>query len=433
MVRMIRYILIILFTTFLSLNASAFSVIRDAETEKVVLSYVQKIFQAANLPPENAQIVLINDDSVNAFVAGGQTIFIHTGLITHAQNVDDLMFVLSHEIGHIVGGHVIRGQEQYAKIQTMSLITTLLGGLVAVASGEPGAGVALMMGGQSSAIGLFTAYRQTEESSADRIAMDLMQKTGYSAKGFLSIMDTIEKQERISAPEEGTYFKTHPVTRQRVTDLAHFTETTLPLTQDEQFDLIRAKLIGFLYPPKQVLQLYRGNTPADQYARAISAYQNNDIQSAIKQLDLLIQERPKNPYFHELKGQILFETGQIDDALKSYEQAYQLTTHEPLINLAYAHVLLEKGNKSSVQKSIDLIKGVLLLHPDIAFGWQLLARAFDNQGKNALALYATAEQYMAQNKIEAAKSMAQKARDKGITDKTVNNRIDDILSMKKEQ
>ena len=203
-----KRIFILALTLLFSSNAWALNLIRDTEIEKTVTGYVQQIFKAANLPPENAEIVLINDPSINAFVAGGQTIFIHTGLITHAKYIDDLIFVLSHETGHIVGGHVTRGITEYQKAQKTALISTVLGGVLAVASGRPDAGIAVMMGSQSSAMGTFTAYRQVEESSADRIAVDIVQKLGYSMNGFSNIMTMIQAEERLNAGEnQMTYLR----------------------------------------------------------------------------------------------------------------------------------------------------------------------------------------------------------------------------------
>jgi len=97
--------------TLWSLSAGAFSVIRDTEIETTLLAYIRPIFKAAGLNPLDAEVVIINDPSINAFVAGGQTIFVHTGLILKAHNPDELVFVLSHETGHIVGGHIVRGYE----------------------------------------------------------------------------------------------------------------------------------------------------------------------------------------------------------------------------------------------------------------------------------------------------------------------------------
>ena len=104
----IFHIVLIICFIFIQFPVHAISVIRDTETEGVILTYIRQIFKAAGLNPNNAQVVLVNDSSINAFVAGGQAIFVHSGLITTAKTVDDLIFVLAHETGHIVGGHIVR-------------------------------------------------------------------------------------------------------------------------------------------------------------------------------------------------------------------------------------------------------------------------------------------------------------------------------------
>jgi len=205
-------------------SAHAISLIRDTEVEEAVLTWVKDIFNAANLDPDSAQIMLVNDPTINAFVAGGQTIFIHTGLITQSKALDDLMFVLSHETGHIVGGHITRGITAYKNAQTATLISTILGGVLAVASGRPDAGIAVMMGSQSSALGSFLTYRQTEESSADRTAVDIMQKLGYSMQGFTDTMQAIQQFERINMDEDSGYLRTHPLSQNRMQDVARFTK-----------------------------------------------------------------------------------------------------------------------------------------------------------------------------------------------------------------
>lgn len=426
---LIKNCFIFLFITLLSANASAFSIIRDAETETVLMNYVRQSFQAAGLNPQNAQLILVNDPSINAFVAGGQTIFVHTGLITNAKNVDDFVFVISHEIGHIVGGHVVRGYQEYQRLQKASLITTVLGGLVALASGRPDAGIAVMMGGNTSALGLFTAYRQTEESTADRTAVDIMKKTGYSLLGFNNVMKTIMSYERISDAGETPYFRTHPLTQQRLNDMSYFLANSTPLHDDLAFNLVKAKLIAFLYPPKQTNSLYQDESLPAQYARAIALYRSNKVMDSLKAIEQLIKNNPENPYFHELKGQILFETGQIQPSIEAYQNALHYLPDSLLINLSYANVLLESAQPDDVHLALNALKHVTHQDPDIPAAWQLLARAYDLQKKRDLASYAMAEFYMSINNTADAKRMAQKALD-GLDKKSpAYQRAQDIIDI----
>ncbi|MEL0253980.1 MAG: M48 family metalloprotease, partial [Novosphingobium sp.] len=82
-----------------------------AETEALFRDASAPIFVAAGFNPKAIDLVLLNDGSINAFVAGGQAIYIHSGLIGAADSVNELQGVIAHELGHITGGHVVRFSE----------------------------------------------------------------------------------------------------------------------------------------------------------------------------------------------------------------------------------------------------------------------------------------------------------------------------------
>lgn len=414
------------------IRGMAFSVIRDTETEELLLGYVRPIFKAAGLNPDNAEVVIVNDPSINAFVAGGQTIFIHTGLFLKAETPDEVVFVLSHETGHIVGGHVVRGYQALQNAQTTALISTVLGGVLAVAGGRPDAGIAVMMGGQSSAMGMFTKYRQTEESSADRTAVDILNKTGYSMSGFEKIMKSIKAAERLNNSGDG-YLRSHPLTQTRIEELKRFLDNPLPLHQEPAFDLVKAKLAGFLETPDKVFLTYKGDTAADRYAQAIAYYRQNNFQKAFEKLNGLITEQPDNPYFYELKGQLFFETGHLDEAAQAYSQANALKKNAPLIQLSYAQVLLEQGGKTNAKAAEDLLKIVTQTEPDSPFGWQLLAKAYDRQGKPLEADYAMVEFDRAGGRLPQAQKRAKRIIDQFPENPLVHQRLKDILDIGKEE
>ena len=75
-------------------QALAQSILRDAETEALFQDMGKPLVDAAGLGKGNVDIVLINDSSINAFVAGGQAIYIHSGLINAAANVDEVQGVV---------------------------------------------------------------------------------------------------------------------------------------------------------------------------------------------------------------------------------------------------------------------------------------------------------------------------------------------------
>ncbi len=428
-----KYIYAFLFFIFLSVSAQAqsVSVIRDTEVENALLQYVRQAFKAGGLNPDNAEVVLVQDDTINAFVAGGQTIFVHTGLITHANSIDEVAFVLSHETGHIIGGHVVRGTEQMKSAQTTALISSVLGGLLAIASGGTEAGLAVMMGINSSVMGSYMTYRQSEESAADRTAVDIMKKTGYSMQGFTDTMKELNRQERLSSSYKGGYLMTHPLTQERMRDIERFTKNAPPVHQNEQFDLIQAKLIGFLYPPEQTRRRYNGSSIADKYATAIATYQEGKITDSLKQIDMLISLRPQNAYFHELKGQFLFETGRLNESVKAYEKAVSLMPDAPLIRLALGQVLTESDSADNLHQAVQHLTTVLSQERHIPGAWRLLATAYGKTNNIPMADYAMAEYYMlTKDKTKAVKS-AERAIDKIKSETPAHHHLQDILDITK--
>ena len=414
-------------------SALALSVIRDSEIESTLTNYVRQIFQAVHLPPENAEIILINDPSINAFVAGGQTIFVHTGLITSAKSADDLVFVLSLETGHIVGGHITRGMLAMEKAQTTALISTLMGGLLAVVAGRPDAGIAVMLGSQSSAMGTFAGYRQTEESSADRVAVDVVGKLGYSMQGFTNVMKEIQAQERLNADENQNYLRTHPMTQDRRQNLQRFVDMAGPVHNDKKFSRIKAKLSGFLWEPKQVRQEYADNSSDALYARAIADYRDHKTNQALSALEKLIQDEPDNGYLYELKGQFEFETGRLSAAIKDYKKALDLLPDAALIRISLAQSLLERGQKGDAEIALDNLNHATLTENDSPLVWQLMAKAYDRLKQPAFATCAMAEFYLTTNKKTQAIQMAKKALKDLPKNSSCTLRMHDILDQREDQ
>ena len=425
---------IILFLMMLLWGQGAFalSVIRDSEIESTLTNYVRQIFKAVNLPPENAEIILINDPSINAFVAGGQTIFVHTGLITSAKSADDLVFVLSHETGHIVGGHITRGLAAMEKAQTTALISTLMGGLLAVVAGRPDAGIAVMLGSQSSAMGSFAGYRQTEESSADRVAVDVVNKLGYSMQGFTNVMKEIQAQERLNADEFQNYMRTHPMTGDRRQNLQRFVDKAGPVKNDKNFTRIKAKLAGFLWEPKLVRLKYAGESADDIYARAIADYRDHKTDKALSALESLLKTEPDNGYLYELKGQFEFESGRLSSAIKDYEKAVELLPDAALIRISLAQSLLERGAKGDAKTALDHLNHATLTEADSPLVWQLMARAYAKMKQPAFADCAMAEFYLTTDKKDRAIQMAERALKKLPENSACSMRMHDILDKKEK-
>ena len=367
------------------------SVIRDTEMEEYTLNGTKKLFKIAGLNDQKAKVVFIDDPSINAFIVSGSTVFIHTGLLAQSDTPDEFFGVLAHETGHIVGGHSVRLQHEYQKAQTTTLISTLLGSVAAIAAGRPDVGIAIIAGSMGSIQGLMGVYRQSEENAADSIAVDILKKSPYSPAGLLDIMKKIEKEERLVIDEMPSYWRSHPLTRDRILFLeAHQTDRKVN-RNDEAFNRIKAKIFAFSKTPEQTFLRYTDNSLPALYAQSIALFKQSKVGEALKKADLLLKAEPDNPYFHELKGQILFESGQIDEAIQNYRQAVRLLPKATLIRLSLAHALIETDKKENIDEAVSHLEKTIATDRNFPENWWFLYIAYAKQGKKNLSDYAKIE------------------------------------------
>lgn len=392
------------------------SFLRDAESERFFRDVTDPLLIAAELDPLAVTMYLINDKSLNAFVAGGQNIFIHSGLIMAAESSEEFIGVMAHETCHIACGHKLRRAEAYANAGSISILSMVLGA-AAIAAGAPQAGLALFGGGQSVARGQALAYTRGEESEADLAGARYLQKAGYSADGLVSFFQKLQKREILALVPQIDYIRTHPLNRDRINRLEYAMKRNprhnIPPDPviEERFQRLRGKLIGYILEGTQTLRIYPPNdisAPA-RYARVYAYNKVREFDKAIAEANALIAMEPENPYFYEIKGQILFERGKIDEALPTLEKAVELAPYEPLIITALGQALVTLESDDTLERAIPLLNRATRLDRTNTFAWFNLARAHGYRGENALANLATAERYFAANAAGPAVGHARRA------------------------
>ena len=277
--------------------AAAGGLIRDAEIEQTLKIYGEPIFEAAGLKPEDIHIFIIQDSSLNAFVAGGQNFFLHTGLILAADNPNEVIGVMAHETGHIAGGHLARSREAMRQAMGPAWISIGLG-VLAIAAGAPDAGAALIAGSGQMAQANFVRHTQVQESAADQAGMSYLEQTGQTGKGLIDFFNKNLRPYEFATRRIPAYMMTHPFTSDRVESLrrrvesgSHYNAVDTP-DNIRRFQFMQAKLVGFLQPQGTVLARYpqsNRSQPA-RYARAVAAYRVSDLQGARTELQSLISE-----------------------------------------------------------------------------------------------------------------------------------------------
>lgn len=380
-------------------RAQGISLIRDTEIERIIRAYAAPIFKAANLDPQAIRLHLVNDDSLNAFVAAGMNMFMHTGLLVRAEGPSQVIGVIAHETGHITGGHLTRKRDQMANASIAAALGMLLGVAAGLAAGSGDVGLAVMAGGQQIALSEFLRYSRGEESAADQAGVQFLDRAGISSEGLVDFMRILEDQIYLSGIRQDPYMSTHPLTSDRIAFLenhvAHSPATGTPINPEfvAMHNRMRAKLVGFLKPIGTTMARYgEDNSIPGRYARAIAHYRKADLDQAIPMVDGLISENPEDPYFLELKGQMLFENGRIEESLAPYRDAVVLLPDAPLLRLGLGQALIAMGGEQDLAEAETHLR-LALAHgeDDSAFGWRLLATAYGRQGKEGLAAYAMAE------------------------------------------
>lgn len=433
-----RFILPLAILAYSSAQAQAISLISDEESEIFLQKITQPLFKAAGIPYNRNKVFIVNDNSLNAFVSDGNSLFIHTGTLTSASSPEEISGVIAHETGHIMGGHIIRQKLKNESLQQASLASMLLAGTTAAVTGRGDVAMAIALGGQSSTLSNYMQYRTEQERSADESAVKLLNATKQSPQGMLKFMKRISQRNDLSGIEETPYFRTHPVTRERINFMEKATAQSdyQPGQKNlDEFLRIKAKLLAFLETPEQTFRRYplsNSSVPA-RYAQAIAYFKQLDINNALKKINGLIKEEPDNPFFHELKGQIYLETGKIKPAKQEYQTALAKLPGSPLLQLSLAQAILEDApTPNDLKKAVSLLNQANIKQPT-PMGWLLLSRAFEASGNTAYSSYAAAEYSLSIGMPEVAQRQADNAQKYLKNDKKLKLKIDDLQNRLKEQ
>ncbi|MEM9572586.1 MAG: M48 family metalloprotease [Pseudomonadota bacterium] len=381
-----------------ALPALSQSLIRDAEIEQTLRDWTDPILEVSGLQPNDVGLYIINDPSLNAFVAGGQRIHLHTGLIMASDNARQVKGVIAHETCHIACGHTVT-RARAANVASRPALVSIGLGVLAIAAGAPDAGAALIASSQQFAALNFFVHTRAEEAMADTMAVQYLTELGQSPMGIVEFFEKFRYQEVLSEARRFPYFRSHPLSANRVRTTRTLAEESglADLPEDpvveKQFAMMKAKLVGFLEPPARV---FRDYPPTDlsqpaRYARSISAMQVADLTTALKEIDSLIAEEPENPYFHELKGQILFETGKPVESIEPLIEANRLLPNNALLQVALARSLLTRANEGDLELAENALRDALIAEPNNAFAWTQLAIVFEQQDNRPMAQVATAE------------------------------------------
>ncbi len=379
--------------------AVAQSMLRDAETEALLNDMARPIAVSAGLDPRNFSVVLLQDKSINAFVAGGQTVYLHSGLIDAADNANEVQGVIAHEIGHIVGGHVSLAGRGMAPATGITVLSLLLG-VAAIAAGAGEAGAGILAAGQQAAMGSYLSFSRTQERSADAAGTRFLRGANISGQGMLDFFKKLQNLEyRLAIPQDNSYQRTHPLSGERIASLTGdvvaspaFRTPTDPV-METRFRRVQAKLRGYVSDPQDTLRRYPASNQSIEahYARAYAYHKSGYPDQAAAETLALVKAQPDDPYFLELEGQILLESGKPRDALAALREATARTRSSPLIAASFGHALIAAEDPALLPEAERVLKQAVARDKQNPFAWYQLAILYERRGDPARVALSMAE------------------------------------------
>lgn len=401
--------------------AQGISLLRDTETEEMFRTYETPLARAAGVDPV-PRIWLVGANEINAFVTygdPGENMFIFSGILLWLQKPNELIGVMAHETGHISAGHLSRSQYGMKKAM-IPMLLSMVAGVGAMIAGAGEVGMAIMGIGQSYAMGQMAAFTRVQESTADQIAAKLLLATHQSPMGMYRTFQRFANDEAMSAYKTDKFAADHPSGQDRVFDLNDMVESSpYREVQDSPeslhtFQMVQAKLAGFVLPVKDALLRYPESDTSEpaRYAHSMIYMRQPNFQKAMATINGLIAEEPNNPYFYEVRGQIYVSMAKPALAIADYQKSVNLRPRAPQLRAALATAQLATENPALAEPALQNLKAALLVESEDPFTWFQAARAYSALKNEPMANLATAELWYNAGDMRKALVFATRARGK---------------------
>ena len=391
-------------------------VLRDTETELLFKDMSRPLIVAGGLDPNSVSVVLLNDPEINAFVQRGQTVYLQSGLIEAADNVNQVQGVVAHELGHVIAGDAIRSEQGEKQAMGVAILSLVLGA-VAAAAGAGDAGIGILQAGQRAAIGEMMAFTRGQEATADATGSRLLSKSGISGKGMLDFFNKLQNLEyRLAIYSKDSFDRDHPLSSERIQALQvklkadpAWGKPTDPALE-ARFERVKAKLLGYIDPKQAALRYPESDQSVPgHYARAYAYHLGGYPDKAVSEANALLAVDPHDPFFLELKGQILLEDGKPKDAIPVLREATRRSGDAPMIAAMLGHALVATEDPKNFPEAKQILKVAVSRDNEDPFAWYQLGIIYDREGDDARASLATAERSNLEGNAKMALASAQMA------------------------
>jgi beta-barrel assembly-enhancing protease len=360
----------------------------------------------------------VADSTLNAFALPGGFIGVHSGLLLAAQTESELCGVLSHEISHVTQRHLARmvAAQQRAGLASMAAIAIAI---LAARSNSDASGAAIAAA-MAAPIQSQLSFTRDHEREADRIGLQIMEKSGFDPRGMTAFFERMQKNTRVYETSAPSYLRTHPLTYERIADLENRIQN-LPYRQvpdSVEFGLVRARLAALDGNPRDVVANFDASIASRKFASEAAAryglvtalLRAGDVRRARKELDTLLALGVRSFMIDALTARVYIASGDVERGLTVYQEASRTSPGSRALVYGYAEALI--GAKRP-RDAAAFLSSRLESRPADARLYELLARAYTMDGKRLLQHQAQAEVYVLRGNLAGAVEQLQIAQRAG--------------------
>jgi predicted Zn-dependent protease len=340
------------------------------------------------------KILLIDDDSLNAFAAPGGIIGVNGGLFLYSDNEGQFSSVLAHELAHLSQRHFARNVLKSQDSNLASALVMVSSIAIALISNNPNAmavGPAIL---QSQSL----RYSRLFEKEADRVGFANLVKAGYHPESMGEMFENMNEIRRLSGDLPPEFLLTHPLSSSRISDAFNAAEN-LPTEGTKknslEFSLIKARLeIYYENIFQNSVRKFRERvnqdpTESNLYGLALAHQKNNNYEESLELINKLISSYPKNLVLNNTKVDFLFESGKYEDALVHVNKFLEISPRNYPLSISKSKILL---SMERYFESEEIIRDQLLRknnNPDL---WLLLSE-IQRSSKNIIGYHQSRAEY----------------------------------------
>ena len=390
----------------------------DPEVNDYLNQIGDRLVASSNEPALNFEFFAVDDESVNAFAIPGGFIGVNIGLLLTTQSESELASVLAHEIAHVTQHHYARllSATQNDGLTSMAAIAVA----ILAARNSPQASQAAIMGAQARAVQKQLDFTRLHEQEADRIGLELLQKSGFNTHAMPEFLQRLQRATRLLEGNAPNYMRTHPITSERVADIENrVSKQPYRLIADSlDFQLIRTKLIAHQKSTADAISYFEhaltdkkfGNPVAQRYGLVLSLLRANDATRAKQEMDILRLQSQGNALLDTLTGQVIAAQKNDQATLSYYKTAVLNHPQYRALIYDYAQLLIRTGQS---ELASHLLNDRISRYPADVTLYNLQAHAYQQLNKPLEQHQAQAYSYAWQGNIHAAIEQLELAKQAG--------------------